>query len=839
MAIIDKKIWVISAHPKQGDRSGPHSSSVGKEFVSFLLNQGIKFKDIHFDYLVNKVPPPRKLTAGIQYFKEAGIFESEISRLRAVIQENKPNIILCLGADVLRDLMGFNDVNKWRGHVVWNDELNCKMIATYEPFHAYGQKRVRKEQKPGQYWTLLEADVRKCVAESHSRELSHAEPELIVAPSYMTARAELERMIAEAKIISYDIEVLKPYEGRLMDCIGLCDSTERAICIPFYIPNEQNAVVRYFKHEAEHLHIMLLIKKLMESNIPKIAQNSQFDTTMLEKYYGIKTHNLVWDTMVAMHDLYCDLPKDLGTLISLFTNLPYHKYMIHEAGSASRWTYNAADAVANLHVMQGQMADFYEYEGRPVPEFPQNGEIPHDFFTLEAARHYYKVPNATIPTCVHMHIAGVKVDMELRSRVIALETGVKCQLEEALNYAITQPMHKNKKSKINFNPLSSQQKSMLFYGCLGCKEQRNNGKATTDKHALKKFSNDKRHYVATLAKACLEAKAADARLLKFKVEPDSGYIRTQYDVTGTDTGRLASKESDVMPAGTNLQNIAPGPQRQMFIPEEGEEFALVDLYAAEAYLNALDAGEMDMLRMISGMDDPNTSNIYLNGMPIRVMSEDDAKKYKIHNWMQNVTRQNFEDECDAADYTYKKAKQTIHALNYNVMPDKMRLESGLPDHVCQWQYAMYHHKFPGIKMRMQRINQQIRRNRYLISPMGRRRFFIQDISSELFNIAYAWPSQSCIGEITEVAQNFLHHVSDLHALGRDVPFCRPVLNTHDGLAIRIKKDTRDKVIEQIVRAFHIPLTINGITIVIPVSIAFGPNFNDKGKEFVYFYPLDI
>ena len=82
-------------------------------------------------------------------------------------------------------------------------------------------------------------------------------------------------------------------------------------------------------------------------------------------------------------------------------------------------------------------------------------------------------------------------------------------------------------------------------------------------------------------------------------------------------------------------------------------------------------------------------------------------------------------------------------------------------------------------------------------------------------------------------------MSDLHELGYPVPFCRPVLNTHDGLAIRINEGTREEVIPYILRAFNIPLTVNKRTITIPISIGFAPNFNDMKSEDVYFYPLEI
>jgi len=831
----NSKIWIVSSCPKRGDTVGPMSSTVGKNFIGKLLAGGVKMKDIRFDYLVPKVPPINQQRNGIQYFKQTGVLDGELALLKDRIRQYKPNLILGLGSDVLEHLLGHKGVLKWRGHPFYSEELGCKIMVTFEPYAAHTQSRVHKEQKPGQYTALMHADIKRAIEECKTPDMLLSDPELLIAPTYEEAKAFLEDLLENAKIISYDIEVPKPYSGRLMDCIGLCSHTEKAMCIPFYICNPDNQILRYWKNEVEFYEIFSLVQQVMQSQIPKVAQNSQFDTTMLEKYYDIKTTNLVWDTMVAQHSMYCDLPKDLGTLISLYTALPYHKYMIHSASSSDRWLYNAADAVANLCVMQGEIKNMYDMDGRDAPDLAPNGVIPDDFFSTPSAKHYFGVPNPTIESCVYMHIHGVRVDSKLRERVINLERGTIEQLRGALAIALKDWKWGAKASPNVFNPMSPQQKNILFYDVLGCVEQRTNGKVTSDKHALKKFKDSPDTIVATLAEACLEAKAADARLLKFKIEPDNGYIRTQYDVTGTDTGRLASKESDVMRAGTNLQNIAKGPQRQMLVPEEGEEFTLVDLYAAEAYLNALDAGEMDMLKMISGLEEADV----WKECGCRVMTGKTAEKYKIHNWMQNVTRESWPAECKKYDYTYKDAKQSIHGLNYNVMPDKMSTESGLPLRVTEWQYSMYHTKFPGIKNRMSRINQELQRTRSLTSTVGRKRTFLMPICRALYNIAYAWPSQSAIGEITEIAGNYLHMISDLHDAGLDYPLCRPVLNTHDGLAIRSYPDDRDRVKQMVINAFRVPLHLNQCTIVIPVSIGFAPNFNDMETEDVYFYPLDI
>ena len=290
---LNSKIWIIDSNPKRGAVQGPMSSPVGMNFVNSLRRNGLHLDEIHFDYLVNKVPPNGKQKNGIEHFRQIGQLDNEVALLKARIQEYKPNLVLGLGSDVLRELLGQKALLKWRGHVVWSDELGCKIMITINPYHAHSQKQIDKAQKPGQYQALLNADIQKALVELETPVMLHAEPDLIIAPSYDKTVSILQGMLDNAKIISYDIEVFKPYVGRLMDCIGLCDNMNSAICIPFYMSNVENTVDRYFRDLDEYTHVLSLIKQIMESNIPKVAQNSSFDTTMLLKYYGIKCNNVV------------------------------------------------------------------------------------------------------------------------------------------------------------------------------------------------------------------------------------------------------------------------------------------------------------------------------------------------------------------------------------------------------------------------------------------------------------------------------------------------------------------------------------------------------------------
>jgi DNA polymerase I-like protein with 3'-5' exonuclease and polymerase domains len=165
----------------------------------------------------------------------------------------------------------------------------------------------------------------------------------------------------------------------------------------------------------------------------------------------------------------------------------------------------------------------------------------------------------------------------------------------------------------------------------------------------------------------------------------------------------------------------------------------------------------------------------------------------------------------------------------------MSKESGMHINPCKDVFNMYHTKYPGIKERMDRIESQLKRSGRMETGLGRRRYFFADPNKDLFNVAYAWPNQSTIGEVTNLAMCTLRTVSE--RMGN--PLCKPVLNTHDGLIPRIKLGTREECISLVLKAFNIPLKLRGLTIRIPVSIGFGPNFNDNFDEKVYFYDVEI
>jgi len=542
---VDAKIWFIGDCPrkKEIDTGRPFQTPAGQLLRNTIIGLGIDEEQCRFEYLIG-VRPSEK-SNDFKLFLDGGdreeFLEMQIEALRNRIRECRPNLVVCLGNYSLQYLMKEKNINNWRGHVVFSKDLGVKCMATYNMNSVMKQLKLPKGNHAGQFEVLFRTDLAKAKKEMQTDDTNYPEYELITKPSYQQAIQLMERIYNEATILSYDIEMVK--DTPLMDCISFSWNEQEAVSIPLWVLIGDRDCVNYWKTLEEQASVLAWIKKLLESQIPKVAQNSQFDTVMLKFHYGIEVRNLVWDTMVAAHNLYCDLPKGLGTLISLYTELPYQKYLIHEGGSQNRWDYNAMDSLAALHIMNKQIEEAEE---------------------LGVLDHYRNVTNPIIRCLCEMQLAGIKVDEELREYSMQHEQRVMDEVLWVLDKVFPKPFSKKPKDGHKFNPGSPQDKVRLFYGVFKQKKKRNRGVITVDEKALLSISESRKIYISLLAKICIRYRQAQSMRGKLKTPLLNGRMHTAYDVSGTETGRLNSKKS-VLGSGTNLQNLKKGVQRQMLV----------------------------------------------------------------------------------------------------------------------------------------------------------------------------------------------------------------------------------------------------------------------------------
>lgn len=782
------KLWVISDLPREQDLSAGQLLSRSDQINRFLLTklESLGVKDFYYDVLHGERPRKGGI-ANVHHYSNA-------QAIRERVAEYKPNLVLLLGPEAL-DCLGMPKANlaKWRGHVF--NALGTKVLATYSPSLVFRQRYHDKNSKPapGVMEVLFSLDLKKAHAHSKQPNLGHFEYETITNP---TLEQTLEYLSAarSANVVSFDIETYPPYGAHFMDCIGISCDEQKGICIPFYTSGNPVGPVPYWRNPNHRDRVFRQLKELLESPVPKVAQNAQFDTVVLWEYYNIKVQNIVWDTMIAATNLYAELPKDLSTLISMYTDLPYHKYLLGTGNTQDRWEYCAADAIANIHVMNGQVLEMKEYN---------------------VLRHFQHITMPSLLPLIDMQITGVAVNESFRSIAIQQEEQYQACIQQALDRVFPYSLDSRKGHK--FNPASPQQKQKLFYDLLGEKKRYNGSRISVDKSAMAAIQGDPKAKSCSkiLAEACQEYKASSALAGRLKTPIRKGRLHTKYglggeDITGeqlgTETGRLNSKEPEItifdqdankwLPAGTNLQNLRKGPQREMVIPDPGKEFCHVDLWAAEAYVTALEANEQKYLELLGRWE-------------------------KIHNYVADKLHELFPAQMVEASFQYKDAKQIVHGANYGARAGVLAKMNRMPLETMEWILEWYHQEFPGIRRRMRRIEEEVLRTRCLTSILGRKRFFFAPLEKKdnLLKEAYAFPSQSVIGEVTLIA------LSRLYYLGKPLGIV-PALNTHDGLIIQSPIGQRESTQRLVMEAFRVPLTKWDTTVIVPIEIGWGQSFNE-------------
>lgn len=509
----------------------PFVGSSGKFLREKLTICGVDPDLVRYENLMERRPEGNKFALFVQSPEGLQEVRDRASKLAAFIREVKPNLVLCLGAQPLYFMMGNKkDVSAWRGNVVWSENLGCKVMCTYHPSACLRQRNVDKLQHPGQFEVLFEIDVKRAVEESRFHEYHIPRHELCLSPSFAVACNDLDSLMS-SKVLSLDIET----SNLCMTCIGFAGTTDKATCIPFLMSDSEGKLKEYWENESERATIFRKVAALLESQIPKVTQNGQYDVTVLQDTYGIKVQNLFWDTLVAAHNLYCHLPKDLGTLVSLYTRMPFHKIIAAGSGNLGYWKYNALDALTTLMIYEAQ-----------YKEMQDMGNL----------WHYRTVTQPLIPVLIQMQMEGIKVDLETRDKAIVKEKAY----QQAIHTAFTELV-----PGFNFSG-SSPAGRRLLYDTLGCRVIYKDGEVTLNADALKRIkARDKRKAVQVFCEAIIEYRQSAHMTGVLETPLKNGRINTAYDASGTDTGRLNSKES-IFGTGTNLQNLSKGIQRKMLIP---------------------------------------------------------------------------------------------------------------------------------------------------------------------------------------------------------------------------------------------------------------------------------
>jgi len=233
------------------------------------------------------------------------------SRLLADIREVRPELILCMDTLSLKSVIQPKYLKKVKfntqlmhGQVVPYHEYGCWVGGTYSPkFHL-----ARKNDKfnPDDN-NLFLYDLARCVAKLGKklpRPLDRDGCELITDPD--EAIAYIEELINQGDPFGYDFETNSLHahmEGSTIYCVSFATSPDYGVMIPLDMPDKEGNP--YF-NAVELSYISQALTHLFKSDVPKVVQNLNMEDSWTRKFFGVKPENVVHDTMIGAHVMYCN-----------------------------------------------------------------------------------------------------------------------------------------------------------------------------------------------------------------------------------------------------------------------------------------------------------------------------------------------------------------------------------------------------------------------------------------------------------------------------------------------------------------------------------------------------
>jgi len=602
-------------------------------------------------------------------------------------------------------------------------------------------------------------DFKRVKEESESSELVIPKKNLIVKPTFAQVMDYIENFRECGKRMAFDVETTDLW----ITAIALSNNPLEAISIPFTLGNG----APYWVDSDEEL-IWKGLKRLMEDeSVEKVAQNAQFDVLLLKlNPYHIDVRGLVLDTMCAHHTIYPELRKSLAVLTSIYTRQPYYKHWSNTSDDIRFWKYNAMDAAVTLEASVAIEKELKEFG---VWDF------------------YHRLVHPLIPILMEMQLRGVKIDIPEWKKFKAETITSLAELQAELCKLVGREV----------NVMSPKQLKKLLYRNMNLPPQYKKGTAriTTDEDALKKLAV---RYPSRLFDLILDIRGK-RKVLSTYIENlfgEDGRARSSYiiggdneGVGGTETGRLSSRES-IFGTGTNLQNIPKGSCRRMFIADEGKVFIESDLSQAEVRVVAYLSEETKLIDLFTKGGDIHTQNAA---------------------WI-------FDKQVEEVKKEEREmAKRLVHASNYGIGPRTFAHYAGIGEREAKRLLEKYFTTFPRIRSWHYEVQSHLKKNRTLVTPLGRKRTFFDRWGESLFREAYAYIPQSTVGDVLNLA---------LIKLKEKFPDLEVMLQIHDAFVIQVPKETVGMWVSRVNEAFNIPLNIRGRTLIIPVKHKVGKNWDE-------------
>jgi len=533
----------------------------------------------------------------------------------------------------------------------------------------------------------------------------------------------------------------------------------------------------YVPVSGEHKEIAIVVsafkKSLEDTKIEKIAHNLKYDYLVLQKYGAVMAGPL-FDTMIAHYLFQPDMKHGMDVLSESFLN--YKPISIETLiGKKGKNQLNMKDLPSEkIKDYAAEDADVTFQLKELFSEKMEKGNVKKLFNDIE------------------MPLTKVLADMEAEG--INLDISSLSKFSEELGIDIAK-LHKNiiAEAGTEFNLDSPKQLGQILFEVLKVTDKpkkTKTGQYSTSEDVLSKLANDHKIIPNILDYRSLKKlKSTYVDALPALINPNTKKLHTTYMQTVAATGRLSSNNP-------NLQNIPIKTEkgreiRRTFIPRN-KEFILL----------AADYSQIE-LRIIAALsEDENMQLAFVNKEDIHT-----ATAAKVFGVKQNDVTREMRGKAKAVNFGIIYG-QSAFGLSQN-----LNISRGEAKEIIENYFIQY----PKIRTYMDKTIEQAKKNGYVETILGRRRY-LKDINSSNAIVrghaernAVNAPIQGSAADIIKIA------MINIHTGMKEGAFkSKMLLQVHDELVFDAHNNETDRL-----TAFVKDKMENAVKLSVPLDVEIG------------------
>ena len=484
---------------------------------------------------------------------------------------------------------------------------------------------------------------------------------------------------------------------------------------------------------------------LMDERIPKIAHNAKYDLTVLAEH-GIKVRGLNWDTMLAAW-----LVNPASRNLSL-KGLAWEKLALEMTPIET--LIGKGKAQVTMDQVPIEQATAYACTDVDIT-LRLRDHLAEELRERRQEKLFTEIEMPLVPVLVDMERRGVALD-------VSALAAMSCDLYQRLSQ-LEQEIYRVAGQSFNIN--SPQQLGMILFDKLGLKAVRRTQTGySTDASVLEALQGQ--HEIIGLIqeyRQLIKLKNTYVDALPLLINPRTGRVHTSFNQTAVVTGRLSSSDP-------NLQNIPirteMGSQvRRAFVACEGCRLLTADYSQVELRILAHMSGDPEMLRAFAqGEDIHARTAAAIYGVPLEQVTPEMRRLAKTINF------------------------GLIYGMSDYGLAQRTELSQGEAVKFINTYFA----QFPAVQAYLEETKRQARRQGYVETLFGRRRYFPElaegskapiGLKRAAERMAINMPIQGTAADIIKIAMIRLHQALQDQGLRAAM-----ILQVHDELVLEVPED---------------------------------------------------